>query len=224
VASFASLLAIGSWDAAVGTMQSTALAVGMDVIGMTGEQACSQYMRFGTQSAGAMTTKAPKMRPVERLIVMGKELPFVTLYPKGQQPTRLFKHQTESKKRGAKTRVDGWRLARVIRHAGLASRMWACLPGRMGGKGTSGAIRSAYKFMTINQPMAAGYIYQNKLDYITKKGVMPADWDRQVEMKVGNRIMGRARDKLMDQWRKRVGANKGAKIPNEDLARFFTAG
>ena len=143
-------------------------------------------------------------------------MPFVTVYPKGKPPTRFFKFQAEADGAGK----EGWRKARTIGNAGLAKRAWLWLPRKFKTNPTRPRIPGASRFMTIKQANVNGYIYENRLDYINK--AMPNGWERTVEQSVGNRVMGMARDKLAARWRRAVGAAKGAKIPNEDLARFFT--
>jgi len=194
----------------------------MDVIGKSGEEACGQYMSFGARSASAMTRTAPKNRPIEHDLSTGRDLQFLTVYPKGKQPTRVYKFQFIKVAGDSMTLSGTWEKARSIAHRGLARRIWLCSLGKLGVRSSRPPIPGTSRLLTIRQPNVNGYIKENRLNYIQQ--AMPSGWEQSVETKVGNRIMGTARNKLMSQWRREVGAANGAKIPNEDLARFFMRG
>jgi len=218
----ATLKAIGDWKKEVGVTQQTCLAVSMEVIGKDGEGACRQYITFGARSASAMTTQAPKNRPIEHDFSSGRDLPFLTVYPKSGPPTRVYKFQFVKVAGDSMTLSGTWEKARSIANRGLARRAWLWSLGKMGVRAGRPPIRGTSRLLTIKQPNVNGYIKENLLNYIQQ--AMPAGWEQSVETKVGNRVMGTARNKLLANWRRAVGAAKGAKIPNEDLARFFMQG
>jgi len=223
----ASLQAIGNWKAEIAVPMETVRAVTFDVVGQTGEQYCQRYIKFGAAAARKRTKTAAKNRPIERMTLSsGTYAEYVNTYPKSARasgrPVRVFKFQF-SPNAPADKRLDGtWEQARVIANRGLAKRAWFWSLWRFGLRSDRSAIRGASRLLTINQASVQGYIKEVSLDYIDK--AMESGWERQVETAVGNRLMGIARNRMQTRWRREVGAAKGAKITNENLARYFMRG
>jgi len=214
-----SIQAIGKWDKAVGVPLRTALAVSMDVLGRDGETACRGAIVMMAQSARSLTKQSPKNRKVER-DNLGK---FLTVYKKGN-PLKMYEFQFSESYRAKNPDAPKGTFedARTIGARGLAKRSWTWGMRRIGVRPQQKPIAGVGRLLTIERGEAHGYVFQDRLSYITK--TLPAGWETIVETRAGNRIMGAARNKLMRRWRSAVGAAKGAKIPNEDLARFFSGG
>ena len=220
----ASIQAIGDWKSEIGVPMKTALAVTMETLAVDGEKACRRYLILAAKAARKMTKTARKNRPIERDIVMGRELQFVTVYAKNGEPKKLHKHRFGPSADPA-TRLEGtWEGAKVIGNAGLAKRSWFWSLGRFGLKSPRPPIRGTSRLLSIRQATVAGYIKENRLDYI--HAAMPAGWEQRIAVGVGNKIMGQARDQLKRRWARQMGIQnwRKAEIPNENLARYFLNG
>ena len=203
---------IGNWQNGLAVPLRDALAVSMDVIGRTGEEACKHAMILMAQSARALTKKAPKNRPVLRDSHLG---PYVEVYHKGKRgASKSYRWNVEHK--GEIT----WEQAKRIKNAGLAKRSWMWGLNRLGQDAGSREIPGASAFYVVNQPNLHGYVKENRLGYLSKPKVMEAGWESTVLMRAGNKIMAQARDKLERVWKRHVA--RGERSTGRTVASFFT--
>ena len=208
---------IGNWDKEIGVSLQNALAVSRDVIGDTGEKACRRAIVEMAKAAKALTPKAKKNRKVLDDPMFG---PYVENYRQGNhRAQKLFRWNFGD----GPNQIHGtWEDAKKIGNQGLAKRSWLWGLSKIGGKADSAPIRGTSRLRTIRGETVNGYIKENMLSYIQR--AMPHGWERMVELKAGNRIMGFARNKLMRKWSREVGAGKKATLSNRGIADYFLKG
>lgn len=198
MASAVSLKMIGDWRSAVGVPLRDALAVSMDVIGRTGEEACRHALILMAQSARAMAKKAPARRPV-KIDVNLHGSRYVDTWQQGDAaPKRLYEFRFSSHTQASQRLQGTWDDAKKIGNRGLAQRSWMWGLGRLGGHAESSPIAGTSRVYTITSETVNGYIKENRLAYIQK--AMPVGWEAAVEQRAGNKIMAQARGKLQRQW------------------------
>ena len=214
-----SIRMIGNWDKQVGVPLRDALAVSMDVCGRTGEEACRHAIILMAQSARALTKQSKMNRPVLRDPGMGNA-EFVEVWnQKKREPSKLHRFRF-SEKMNARDRVPGtWENARKIGNRGLGKRSWMWGLGKIGGRSGSKPIQGASKLYSIRSEKVSGYIKENRLSYIT--AAMPSGWEREVELRVGNKIMAQARQKMERAFAREVRAGRRAQMRN--IQSFFKA-
>ena len=228
MASGASLQTIGNWEKEIGVGLSAALGVSMDISGKTGEKACRQALVFMAQSAGSPRNKLTKAAKKNRPIEQDEHGQYVRNYRQGKPGFQklykwMFKDDNENRQEGL---IDGsFKNARIIGYRGLAQRSWMWGLSRLGGKSKGSGIPGTFRVSSLRGETINGYIKENKLDYITK--AMVPGWERAVELLAGNKIMGIAKTKLENKWRRAMGMprlKKGdARMANQSLAKYFMA-
>ena len=187
------LTILGNWSKEVHTPLANALAVSMDVMGRTGEQACRHALILMAQSARKVAKKSAKKRPILR-DKLGK---YVEVF---HQPRAIKKLHEWAFSSGNNTRLNGtFEEARTIGASGLAGRSWMWGLARLGGKEKSRRIAGTFYVGTITGENLNGYFKKNTLSYIDK--AMPSGWESAVEIAAGNKIMAQARDKMERKWR-----------------------
>jgi len=188
-----SLKTLGAWDKKVGVPLRDALAVSMDVIGRTGEEACKHALILMAQSARAITKQAPANRKTMR----DEHGQYVENWRRGRgEPQKLYKWMFDGTEQ---ERIPGtWENARKIGNRGLAKRSWMWGLARLKPMHTGKAIPGTSRVYSITGENVNGYIKENRLDYVTK--AMPAGWEGDVERRAGNKIMAQARQRLERQW------------------------
>ena len=88
-----SLTTIGNWNKEVGVGLGSALAVSMDVMGRTGQEACKHALILMGQSATALTKQSKKKRPIvgnpdKRWKIDRRRAPYGVMAPKGKGAAR----------------------------------------------------------------------------------------------------------------------------------------
>ena len=197
----ASLQMIGNWDKKVGVALKDALAVSMDVMGRTGEEACKHAIILMAQSARALTKQAKQRRKVQR----DKHGRYVEII--GKTGIRKFYEWA----------ADNFENARTIRNRGLAKRSWMWGLDALGAKKVSKPIPGAGSVHTITSETVNGYIKENALSYIGE--TVPAGWESIVQMKAGNKIMAQARKKMERRWQSEV--RRKQRRVEQSVSRFF---
>lgn len=216
----ASLKMIGDWRKEVGVPLRDALAVSMDVIGRTGEEACRHALILMAQSAAAITRVARKNRKVEQdPRVRGIGGQYVEVYTQGEtRPKKLHRLQYL---RGDADRenLGTWEQAKAISpgRRGLAKRSWLWGLNRLGMSSAGRAIPGTSRVFSVKSERTNGYIKEDSLSYIHK--AIPANWAQQVELRAGNKIMAQARLKLERQWRSRM--RRRERAVNRGVESFF---
>jgi len=216
MAGIVSLKTIGNWDKQIGVPLKDAMAVSMDIIGRSGEEACKHAIILMAQSARALTPQARKRRRVRK----DKHGQYV-LYDKPSKNQKKIYRWKFSQERQHHSDFEGtWEGAQKIGKRGLAKQSWMWGLKALTAKAVGKPISGVGVLKTIKSDSLNGYLLENRLDYITK--IMPPGWERTVEVRAGNKIMAQARNKLQRQWRKAMNLPRGAKISNENLSRFFS--
>jgi hypothetical protein len=246
--SAASFKMLGNWDKQIGVPLEDALAVSMDVFGYTGEKACRQCIYFMTQSAQTLTKLGQRKRPVHSNPDF-KHLMRKEQYKKwrmaGHDLRYYFKNtawylQQDSHPMAKLGGLQRWgnhpeKLAK-IGNVGLAKRSWMWgfgkgrpIPGVTELWTVSGRVNTRGENMSggdtdTRNITTNGYILTNRLDYVMD--ALPQGWEEDVERSATNRIMGRFRDKMENQWRQEMHMpRKERKAPSADaafLAKYFT--
>lgn len=190
---------LGDWKSAVGVPLRDALAVSMDVMGRTGEEACRHALILMAQSAGAITKKAPANRPVLRNQA-GAE--YIEAYQQGsKKPARIYKFQFETD--DPQWKVEGtWQNARKIGNRGLAKRSWLWGLAKLGARSAGRALNGTSRVYAITGETVNGYVKEDRLSYILK--ALPAGWEADVALRAGNKIMAQAKMKLERLWMARI--------------------
>jgi hypothetical protein len=226
MAGAATLKTLGEWDKEVGVGLRDALAVSMDVMGRTGEEACKHALILMAQSARAITTKAKSKRPIMRdARLHGAE--YVDAWQQGKaEPVRVHKFRFGDGVR-PEDRIPGtWANAQKVGNRGLASRAWMWgLAKLKPGMHTGKAIPGTSRVYSISGEQNHGYIKEVRLGYILK--AMPAGWEASVELAATNKVMAQARNKLEGQWRREMSTPKvkGGPTPsNAMIAQYFLKG
>ena len=229
MATAVSFNAIGDWSKKIETGLGTALAVSMDVIGRTGQEATKHAIILMAQSARKDAPLAKKNRPVEanprfRHLLRTEEN--ASTYKEsrraGRDMSAYYKLSAiRLKQRGQSVPIYGNQKKDIapIRRRGLLKKSWMWGLGVLGVSEGSKEIPGASDFRTITSPNLCGYIKWNKLDYATK-GMTPG-WEARVQTAVVNKIMAQARNKLEQKWRSIVGAAKGVRMPYNDLSKWW---
>jgi hypothetical protein len=212
-----SIRAIGDWQGGMRTYLDQALAVSMDVIGRTGEEACRHSLILMAQSARALAKQSHKNREVLNETDSGLGQ-YVNTYKQGNStPHRVYKFQFSDKLIGGRQLQGTWERAKRIKNRGLAKRSWMWGLSKLGVWSESRPIPGASKFWSILSDKVCGYIKENKLSYIYK--AMPMGWENAVESAAKNKIMAQARLKMERQWvNSMAGGNKAAR---KTLQQFF---
>jgi hypothetical protein len=209
-----SLKILGDWQKKIATPLRDALAISMNVVGRTGEEACKHAIILMAQSASAMTKQSPKNRKVEQdPRFKGQGGQFIRIFKKNNQETRFFRFHfpTDSE----------WMKARLIANRGLAKRSWMWGLRGLGKITTGKPIPGVAKTMAILGEKACGYILQNALSYLLK--ILPAGWEASVAQKAGNKIMKQAAMKLERQWKSEMRrSRRGGMAIARGLASYFT--
>ena len=215
----ATLQLMGAWEKDhLSTTLQNALAVSVDVMGRTGEEACRHAIILMAQSARAMARTAPARRPVEANPRF-KHLLSKEQY-KALRNSKVPKHPY--------FKLHAWKLTQgspgqrelfandrnaiaKIGNRGLAKRSWMWGLSAFGAsEGARGPIPGTSELFGVKSGDMAGYVKQNKLGYIA--AAMPAGWEQAVQTKAGNKIMGQARDKMQRAWQGAVGRNQKAAV------------
>jgi len=201
------------------------LAVSMNVMGRTGEEACQHAMILLAESARATAIKSPKRRKImndfsptgRHKSGVSDQFDYVNVYKQGHPDRiRLFKFAFDPK---SGNRLTGsWEKAQHIANSGLAKRSWMWGLNRIGGHPDSSPIPGASKFYSILGDKQCGYIKEDKLVYIQK--AMPAGWEREVESRANNKIMAQAEKKMGMIWNKELQRHTNFKHPMA-LSNFF---
>ena len=219
MASPASLQIIGDWRKEIGVPLRDALAVSIDVIGKSGEEACRQAVIFMAQAAASpsnnITPRAKRNREI-KVDVKLHGAKYVDIYKKGQSdPVRFYQFQAK------RISDDAWTNARKIGNAGLARRSWMWgLKKLDSSKVTSRPISGIARTFAIRGKQACGYILQNSLSYLVK--ILPAGWEAIVERSAGNRIMAMARNKLERQWQSEMRrSRRGGMAIGGGIGKYF---
>jgi hypothetical protein len=87
-----------------------------------------------------------------------------------------------------------------IKRRGLAKKSWYWGWGKENKTNIPGV--TTISSIVGDAAKSAGYILRNKLSYVLK--ILPGNWEKEVERKAGNAILGNARDKLQKQWARRM--------------------
>jgi len=214
-----SLKIIGNWSKEIGVPLRDALAVSMDVIGKTGEQACRQAIIFMATSLSSsknkLTPQSKKKRPVER-DAQHHNTEYVNVWHKGKQ-SRFYRWNflRDSNVKGT------WEQAQQIKNSGLARRSWLWGLKGLGKEMGTNPIPGVANTISILGDKACGYILRNSLSYMTK--ILPAGWEATVSRLAGNRIMGMARAKIERQWQSEMRRSRRGGINlGRGLATYFT--
>ena len=193
----ATLRAIGDWRKEVGVGLQTALAVSMDVMGRTGEEACRHALILMAQSARALTKQARKNRRIKK-DQHGRYIEDLRAHS-GRSETRWYDWLWQKDDPPKAT----WEQLHEIKNRGLAKRSWMWGLRQLGAKQQiTKAIPGASFVGTISRPNENGYLKENRIHYITK--AMPVGWESTVMLKAGNKIMAQAKRKMERQWARDV--------------------
>ena len=210
---------LGDWKKEIAVPLRDALAVSMTICGRTGEEACKHAIILMAQSARALTKRAKEFRKELRNPALNNAV-YVENWVQGRNtPQKIYKFRfgTDANVRG---RIDGtWEDARTIGNRGLAKRSWMWGLAKLKPMSTGKAIPGASRVYSINTEQVSGYIKENRLGYITK--IMPAGWESEVQSRVGNKIMGQARNKLEQKWRREMGMPRSAKKSQRKTHHFW---
>lgn len=204
-----------------------ALAMSVEIMGRTGEEACRHAMILMAQSARALTMKSKATRPVLRDGASGgsgrgdrlKGARFVEVFEQGKkQPSRVYEYFYKFGFKGRPKFSGSFDDAKKIKNQGLAKRSWMWgLRAINGPAPERSPIRGTYSLHTISSEKTCGYIKENKLSYITE--AMPASWESDVAMAATNKIMKQAQMKIERKW---VGAvKKEGRASVRTLQSFF---
>ena len=207
------LKTLGRWDSLVGVPLRDALHVSIAISGRTGEQACKHALILMAQSARAMTKKSKKNRKVHR----NKNGRLVLVYKQGaKRASPLYQWAFSD---GNPDRIAGtWENAKRIGNQGLAKRSWMWGLNRLGVAQRAGkAIAGTSRVYTIDRETVAGYVKENRLSYISD--IMPAGWERAVQLKATNKIMAQAARKLENQWKAKM--RRRTKAQTRSSGQFF---
>ena len=211
----ASVKIIGDWKKEIGVSLHDALAVSMDVIGRTGEEACRHALILMAQSARALTPQSKSKRP-EEVDVGLHGSKYITIWKKGKQ-TRLYEFHFF---RGGDMQGT-WEQARQIKNKGLAKRSWMWgLRDLSTAAENSKPISGVSTLKTILGEKSCGYILTDRLSYLMK--VLASGWEQSVVMSAGNKIMAQARLKLERQWMREITrARRGGSAVGKTLGAYF---
>lgn len=108
---------------------------------------------------------------------------------------------------------------RNIGRRGLAKQAWMYGLSQLGGPHESEKVKDASSVRAIRGDYLSGYIKSNLLDYITK--ILPAGWEKTVELRAGNKIMKQAQMKLERQFKSAM--LRREKQTEKSLGQFFKA-
>ena len=231
-ASIASLKTVGNWSEQTRISMRDALAVSMDVLRNSGGEAVGKCINAMRISAAVLTDKGKKNRPVVdnpsfRHFLRKDQYKKVAM--QGNRMGDYFRFtadklmQPESGKSLIALYANDKKRIAPIKRAGMAKESWGWGgSAKVGGKmGKQKRLKNVTSFLTVLGKTSCGYIFTNKLSYILK--ALPGGWESTVMEKVGNRIMGQARDKLEREWLRRVGYSGkiGRVALKENLAQFM---
>lgn len=197
-----SIKAVNDWNKEIGVGLNTIMAVSMDIMGRSGEEAARHTLILMAQSARAAAKQSRKLR----LLKQDEHGRYLEVLNKGTM-SKLYEWAfSESGAGGSlKGTFEG---ARPIKSRGLAKRSWMWGLGRIGAKKTGRQISNASRVYTIKKPRLNGYIKEDRLDYIQK--VMPAGWESTVVLRAGNKAMKQARNKMERDWKRGVKSRRSA--------------
>lgn len=189
-----SLQIIGDWKKGITQPLEAALLVSVDICGRNGAQACAHAMIRMAMSARANTVKSKSMRPIKK-DAGGDQ--YVEVVKNGRTiPVYKFQFAPDAKAKG--WALSGtWEKAKKIANAGLAQRSWFWGLSALGAQ-SSNPIAGAFRFYTVKQPKVAGYIKENRMNYIFKafpESMLPA-----VEQSAVASIMQSASRKICDEF------------------------
>ena len=262
MAGMVSLRTVGKWDKQIGVPLDSALAVSMDIMGRSGQEACKHAIILMAQSARAITPQSPKLRkvvknPDDSWKHDRRKAPWGVMAPKGTGAARkmdfkpIFRTGEYGKIRFYDKKSASWfehwgpdantwkKIAsgadeanpsvivpgimtdkrRIIGRRGLAKQSWMWGLKDLGSPSGGKEIPGVARIKSITSETVNGYILENELRYVMK--IMPAGWERTVELRAGNKIMIAAARKLESKWRREVGAPKGQKITRPDVSQYF---
>lgn len=207
-------LNLGNWGAQVGVGLRDALAVSINVMGRTGEQACKHALILMAQSAAKLSKG--KSRAKNRRIQKDEHGKFVEVYTqKRREPRKVYDWMFSDSRQ---ERIDGtWENAKRIGNKGLAARSWLWGLKRLGGKPKSAPISGTSKVYTIRGKQSSGYVKDNRLSYIHK--AMPTGWESQVAQLATNKIMKQAAMKTERKWKSAM--RRKQKQQERTLQSFF---
>jgi hypothetical protein len=175
----------GNWGAEIERTLKNALAVSMEIVGRTGEEACRHAIILMAQSARALAKTAKPKRKILRDDAAGgsgkgdklKGARYMEVWHQGAtEPAKLYEYRWKFGF-GNKPKLTGsFEQGLNIKNRGLAKRSWMWGLGKLGASGVVGSpIPGTSVVRTITSEKVNGYIKENKLSYITK--AMPAGWE-----------------------------------------------
>ena len=219
--SASALQTVGDWKKEIGVPLRDALAVSMNIMGRTGEEACRHSMILMAQSARAATKQSKVKRPVLKETDQGLG-EYVETYNQGNgTPSRVFKFRF-SPTIAAEDRLPGtWQQAKRIANRGMAKRAWMWGLNKIGASNTGKPYPGTSRFYSILGEKVCGYIKENRLSYIAHRNAMDAGWEAAVERTAGNKIMAQARAKIEGQWRSAMRRKDKAQV--RAVQSFFRA-
>lgn len=226
-----SLQTLGNWKSEVGVRLDEALAVSVDVMGRTGEEACRHALILMAQSARAITPVAKRRREVVdnpnfRHLLRKEEVG--STYKEARMAGRDMSHYFSLK--ALKLRqppaehreLFGNKPGSIskIGNRGLAKRSWMWGLGKLGAKMEGNPLKGAGDAYAVTvSDSVGGYVKENRLSYITK--IMPSGWESSAVLKAGNKIMAQARLKMEQQWKAEM--SRRGRAVGKGIKSFFKA-
>ena len=203
------------WGREVESGLKDALAVSMNVMGRSGEQACKHALILMARSARKLTPQSRKNRTIQK-DEKGRYLEFY--WPTGtggtrKSITREWEYSPERSDKRPGSFID----ARGIGNRGLAKRSWMWGLKRLGAASGSRGMTGVNKVYTITRCTVNGYVMDNRLSYISK--IMPSGWQRTVAQRAGNTIMKQAQKRIEGQWKRKV--NRNTRTVHRATSSFF---
>lgn len=176
-----------------------ALNTAVEVFGYNGEKACRQAVHFMAQSAAKLTRLGAKLRPVNsnhKFAHLLRKEQYKTARQAGKDMSRYFKMsaaylQQDNKPALIRYGNQEMKLAK-IGNVGLGKRAW------MWGFGKGKPIPNVIESGIIHSQHTVGYLLRNKLKYVLN--ALPAGWEKIVEKKAVDRIMGMAKRTIEKRW------------------------
>lgn len=230
----ASLQTIGDWGKGIDQPIENALMASIDMMGLSGRDACTRALVFMAQSAAKLTPQAKKRRKVKRDANLGPyvEIPHESGVSKayrwqfmdgaGDMARALNQMGTygtgwRSRKWSGRNRGT-WENAQKINRRGLAKRSWQwTLEGIKAPK--SKPIAGVGSLREIIGESTSGLIGENRLNYISK--IMPAGWEHTVQEKASGRIMATAAKIAERRFAMEIPRLAKRRQPKTTLARSF---